>query len=102
MVHLDDIHSIILAFWPKVLHSKVMETVRELFQSLIAVDSIWSVILRGALWLIIAVVIIISTDAPNPERSLRNLKSNLGFLLIFLVLSGGLVYLLFGFTKTPA
>jgi uncharacterized integral membrane protein len=75
------------------------ETFREIVQSLVAVDSIWSVVLRGALWLIISLVIIISTDAPNPQRSMRSLKANLGFLLLFLVISGGLIYMLFGFTK---
>jgi hypothetical protein len=78
-----------------------METFRQIVQSLIAVDSIWSVVLRGGLWLLISLVIIVSTDAPNPQRSMRSLKANLGFLLLFLVLSGGLIYMLFGFTKNP-
>jgi len=76
------------------------EAIQSVIQSVVAVDSIWSVVFRGALWLIISLVIIISTDAPNPERSLKNLKSNLGFLLLFMVLSGGLIYLLFGYTPS--
>ncbi len=78
-----------------------METFREVVQSLVAVDSIWSVVLRGGIWVLISLVIIVSVDAPNPQRSSRTLKANLGFLLVFLVLSGGLVYMLFGFTKQP-
>ncbi len=79
-------------------HSVIMEeAMRSIIQSVVAVDSIWSVVFRGALWLLISLVIIISTDAPNPERSLKNLKSNLGFFLLFLILSGGLIYLLFGY-----
>jgi hypothetical protein len=66
------------------------------------VDSIWSVVIRGGVWLIIAMVIIVSSDQANPESSLRSLKANLGFFLMFLILSGGLLYLLFGFAGTPA
>lgn len=76
------------------------ETIRELVVSAFAVDSFGSIVVRGVIWLAIALVIIISADAVNPDNSSKNLKSNLGFLLIFIVLSGGLIYLLFGFTKT--
>jgi hypothetical protein len=76
------------------------ETLRPLVQSLFAVDSIWSVVLRGAIWFGIAMVIIVSTDVANPDKSLKSLKSNLGFFLVFLILSGVLVYTLFGFTST--
>lgn len=61
------------------------------------VDSIWSVIARGILWLVVALVIIVSTDNPDPEEQIKNVKSNLGFLLVFVMLSGGLLYLLFGY-----
>lgn len=74
--------------------------VQNIVQALFSVNSIWSVVARGALWFVIATVVIISTDAPNPQDSLHNLKSNLGFVVIFLVLSSGLVYLLFGFTPS--
>jgi hypothetical protein len=57
--------------------------------------------LRGGVWFAIALIIIISTDAANPDKSAKNLKSNLGFLFLFLVLSTGLIYLLFGFAGTP-
>ncbi|MDH5532922.1 MAG: hypothetical protein OEX81_00650 [Candidatus Pacebacteria bacterium] len=75
------------------------ETIRELVISAFAIDSFGSIVLRGIIWLAIAMVIIISADAADPDKASKNLKSNLGFLLIFMVLSGGLVYLLFGFTK---
>jgi hypothetical protein len=74
-----------------------MEMLRSVFSALFAVDSIWSVVLRGAVWFAIALVIVISTDSPNPESSLKNLKSNLGFFLMFLMLSGTLVFMLFGY-----
>jgi hypothetical protein len=77
-----------------------METVQEIVRSLFAVDSIWSLVFRAVIWFAIAVVIIVSTDVANPQKSSKNLKSNLGFFLLFLVLSTGLVYFLFGFTGT--
>jgi len=75
----------------------MQEFTQQAVQLLFAVDSIWSIVLRGAIWFVIALVIIVSADNPNPEKSLKNLKSNLGFFLMFIVLSGGLIYLLFGF-----
>lgn len=78
-----------------------METLRTIIHSFFVVDSIWSVVLRGAVWFAIALVIIISIDSANPQKSMKMLKSNLGFFFMFLVLSGGLMYLLFGFSGTP-
>jgi hypothetical protein len=77
-----------------------MELLQELAQKAFAVDSIWSVVLRGAIWFAVAMIIIISADNPNSEQSMKNLKSNLGFFLMFIMLSGGLIYMLFGFTST--
>ncbi|MBP9819986.1 hypothetical protein KBC79_04590 [Candidatus Woesebacteria bacterium] len=83
-----------------------MDTISEVLQPIIGAlfspNSIWSVVLRGVIWVAVAMVIILSSDSHDPEKSLRSLKSNLGFLVIFLVLSGGLVYLLFGYSSTPA
>jgi hypothetical protein len=62
-------------------------------------DNIMSVVLRALIWMIIAVVIIVSTDKPDPEKGFKDLKANLGFFMMFLFLSGGLVFLLFGFTS---
>jgi hypothetical protein len=75
-----------------------MDSVRELVISLFAVDSIWSVVLRGGIWLLISMIIIISTDSTKIEQSSAKLKKNLGFLLMFMILSGGMIYLLFGFS----
>lgn len=75
-------------------------SIQTFVQSLFSVTSIWSVIARGVLWFVIATVVIISTDTPDPEKSLTNLKANLGFVVMFLLLSGGLVYLLFGYAPT--
>lgn len=76
---------------------KGMDILQNILSSIFRVDSIWSVVARGVVWFVVATVVIISTDNPDPEKSLKNLKSNLGFVALFLVLSGSLVYLLFGY-----
>ena len=76
---------------------KGMDILESILSSIFRVDSIWSVVARAVVWFIVATVVIISVDNPDSEKSLTNLKSNLGFLAMFLVLSGGLVYLLFGY-----
>jgi hypothetical protein len=77
-----------------------MPSLDKLVVMLFAPDNIWSVILRAAIWIGIALVIIVSTDKPDPNKGFKDLKANLGFFMMFLVLSGGLVYLLFGFTAS--
>lgn len=77
---------------------QLIEQLRPYVLSLVAVDSMGSVFLRGGIWLAIAIVIIVSTDAVNPDMSRRKLKANLGFFLMFLLLSGALIYLLFGYS----
>ena len=69
-----------------------------LLVSLFSPESIWSVIFRAVIWLVIALVVIVSTDKPDPDKAFKDLKSNLGFFLMFIILSGGMVFLLFGFT----
>lgn len=77
-----------------------METIQNLIQQAMAVDSVWSIILRGAIWLVIALIIIASVDNPNSNVASKKLKANLGFFLMFMILSGGLIYLLFGFGQS--
>ena len=79
----------------------VLAQVRDVVHSFFVVDSIWSIVFRAAIWFIIALFIIIGTDVADPERSASKMKANLGFLLLFLVLSTGLIYLLFGYTAVP-
>ena len=77
-----------------------MDKVQNIIAQAVAVDSIWSIVLRGAIWLIIALIIIVSVDNPNSQVANKKLKANLGFFLMFIILSGGLVYLLFGFGQS--
>ncbi|AKM81718.1 MAG: hypothetical protein UT13_C0001G0759 [Candidatus Pacebacteria bacterium GW2011_GWF2_38_9] len=73
-----------------------MDAIRDLVIKAFAVDSIWSIIIRGIIWIVIAMIIIVSVDNPNYDVSSKKLKANLGFFTMFLLLSGGLIYLLFG------
>lgn len=78
----------------------IIEKLRPYVESLFAVDSVWSVVLRFVIWGAIALTIIASVDAVKPETQVRNLKSNLGLFLLFLVLGGVMIWLLFGFTPS--
>ncbi len=73
-----------------------MDAIRNLVSQAFAVDSIWSIVVRGVIWMVIAMIIIVSVDNPNSDLSSKKLKANLGFFTMFLLLSGGLIYLLFG------
>lgn len=74
-----------------------MATIQEIALSIFKVDSIWSVVFRGILWFVVSMIIIVSVDNPNSEKSLTNMKANLGFFFVFLVLATGLTMLLFGY-----
>lgn len=77
-------------------HSNAMEAVQSIITSLFSVNSIWSVVFRGLIWLVVSVIIIISVDNPNAQESLKNMKANLGFFFMFLILGTVLIYMLFG------
>lgn len=79
-----------------------MEIVFRFMQALVEVDSVWSVVIRGCVWLVVAFVIVMSTDSPRPQEANKQLRRNLGFLLLFLVLSGALFFMLFGYIPQPA
>ncbi len=75
-----------------------MELLQTAVAELFSISSVWSIVLRAVVWFAIATVVIWSMSSPDPEKASRKLKSNLGFFMLFLVLSGGLVYFLFGYT----
>lgn len=76
--------------------NQIVEQLRPLVQQLFAVDSVWSIVLRFGVWVIIAITIIVSVDAVRPDQQSKNLKANLGLFLLFLILSGVVLYLIFG------
>ena len=76
------------------------EQLRPFFESLFAVDSVWSIVIRFVIWGVIALTIIASVDSMSSGERTRNLKSNLGLLLLFLILGGVMIFLLFGFVPS--
>lgn len=83
------------ALWSQ---GKYRDAFREIVVFLFAVDSIGSIFTRAIIWFVIAAVIIVSMDTFSKNREpAANLKSNLGFFLLFLIVGGALLYLLFGF-----
>ncbi len=79
------------------MNQSLLDQLRPFVEQLFAVDSVWSVVLRFAIWAVIGLTIIASVDAVRPDQQSRNLKSNLGLFLLILVLGGVMIWLLFGF-----
>ena len=73
-----------------------MPSVQATLQAFFDVNNIWWLVAKTIVWFTIALIIIIKTDSPTPEKNFKNLKSTLGFFLMFIFLSTGLLYLLFG------
>ncbi len=70
----------------------------ELLKDFFSANSFGLILLRAALWFVVAIVIIASTDSSGRHSpNTQDLKANLGLLMLFIVLAGGLMYLLFGF-----
>lgn len=77
-----------------------MSPISEIVSSLFDVTNIWWLVAKTIIWFSVALIIIIKTDSPHPEKAFKSLKSTLGFFLMFIFLSTGLLYLLFG--QVPA
>lgn len=75
-----------------------MDNADALITMLIAPTSTAGIVLRGAIWLVIATVIIISSNRYNLKVDPSQvIKRRLGSLFIFMMLSVGLMYLLFSY-----
>lgn len=93
---MGDVAAKIQALWGQ---GRYNEAFREIVVFLFAVDSVGSIFLRGGIWFGIAVVIMASTDKfQKYQEAGAALRTNLGFFLLFLIVGGLLMYLLFGFT----
>lgn len=68
---------------------------KETILEVLSPTSPYAVLIRAGIWFIVSIVIIAATDTPNGNP--RRLKENIGMFLLFLVVSSGLLYLLFGF-----
>lgn len=70
--------------------------IQQLAYDFFSVTSFWSVVFRALIWIVISVLILIATDQPKPEVGKQNVKSYLGFFLLFMLVSTSMVLLLFG------
>jgi hypothetical protein len=73
-----------------------MQYLHNLAYQFFDINSFWSVIFRGIIWVLLSIIILIATDHPSPEESRKNVKSYLGFFLLFAVVSTSMILLLFG------
>ena len=69
----------------------------ELVVNLVRVDSIWSIAIRVLVWL--GLVTIFSLGAAQGKKS-RQVKSEAGFFLFFIVMTGVAIYMAFGIIPT--
>lgn len=75
-----------------------MDNAQALITMLVAPTSTAGIVLRGVIWLVIATVIIISSNRYNLKVDpSQTIKRRLGSLFIFMMLSVGLMYLLFSY-----
>ncbi|NCN06673.1 MAG: hypothetical protein GW946_02405 [Candidatus Pacebacteria bacterium] len=73
-----------------------------IFHAIFDITTMQSLLVRAGIWLVIAIVIVMSVDNSDPDNASVAFKRNVGTLLLFLVLSGGLFYFLFGMTPVMA
>lgn len=75
-----------------------METAQDWLTLLVAPTTTGGIILRGLIWLVIATVIIVSSNRYNLSIDpTQAVKRRLGSLFLFMLLSAGLMYLLFSY-----
>lgn len=74
-----------------------MENLWTTFALSLQADSVWSVVFRGGVWLIL--VTIFAYGAAKGKDKTR-IKSEAGFFLLFVVLTVIAIYLAFGFVPT--
>jgi|LSQX01.3.fsa_nt_gb hypothetical protein len=73
-----------------------MEFLKATAYSLFDVSSIWSVVLRAVIWMVVSIIILMATNNPDPDQIKENTRTYLGSFLMLVVVSSGLIFLLFG------
>jgi len=69
-----------------------VENIRNIFN----VESVWFFVFQSAIWFGICLVIVGSLLNSKNKDDFGSIKQNLGFFLFFIVLSTGLLYIMFG------
>ncbi len=70
---------------------------REFLINIFAVDSVWSVVTRGLVWIIAVIIMAYGADEGHKRKRIKN---ETGLFFLFLTTTGVLVYLIFGFVPT--
>lgn len=73
-----------------------MDYLKNIAFSLFDVTSVWSVIFRAVIWMVISIIILMATDNPDPDKIKQNTRTYLGSFLMLIIVSGSLIFLLFG------
>lgn len=68
-----------------------------LLNSIFAVDSVWSVVTRGLIWIIAVIILAYGADEGHKRKQLKN---EAGLFFFFLTSTGILIYVIFGFVPT--
>jgi hypothetical protein len=72
-------------------------SVNDIIINLIKVDSIWSIVIRAVIWL---VLISIFAYGAAKNKSQSRVRAEAGFFLLFIILTGVTLYLVFGIIPT--
>ena len=73
-----------------------MEFLKATAYSLFDITSVWSVVFRAVMWMIVSIVILMATDNPDPDKIKNNTRTYLGSFLMLVTVSSSLIFLLFG------
>jgi hypothetical protein len=73
-----------------------MEFLKATAYSLFDVSSIWSVVLRAVIWMVVSIIILMATNNPDPDQIKENTRTYCGSFFMLVVVSYGLIFLLFG------
>ena len=75
-------------------YSEHMQGISQIF----SINSVWFFVAQAVVWFALCLVMIASTDTARPQQNYTRVKQNLGFFFLFVTLTGGLLYMVFGHT----
>lgn len=73
-----------------------MELLKTTAYNLFDVTSVWSVVFRAVIWMVVSIIILIATDNPDSDQIKNNTRTYLGSFLTLMAISSSLIFLLFG------
>ena len=70
---------------------------RDFLVNVFSVNSVWSVVTRGMVWIIAVVILAYGADEGHKRKQIKN---ETGLFFVYLTTTGLLIYLIFGFVPT--